>query len=474
MKFEKLDISNSKKGKWFLYGLAMGVALLAVSNLLFAKAKYKTVDSVKLAEGTINYTSADLNVIAMYKSTGKNDVLIEEIPKGNYEIDNEKSYCIVGSTEERITNNMEYTGDKVRIDITKKGTKCYVYFTNATLKTLAALGLSTEEAREGKESFSSTACGSCADSNSGLFKGTDDYGITYYYRGTVDNNWVKFADMYWRIIRINGDGTIRLIYSGDTAQKTGKGTSINDDANVQFNDTFNDNKYVGYMYDGEKKSPSTTYNNEMSDSVTNSTILDTIKEWYDNKIGKNEEYKNKIDGATGFCGDRSKASSNHGNIIYTNQGYGTFPTIYGAYDRFLNPSSTDWDTTQEPTFTCKNKKRDLYTTSDSAGQGNGKLPVPVGLITADEVVFAGGLAGQPNDSYYLYTGRNYWTMSPRGFDDGYAYVFGVYSDGSLGRSDVSDTRGVRPVINLKAGTKFKTKSPDTAGPGNMTNPYEVS
>ena len=107
-------------------------------------------------------------------------------------------------------------------------------------------------------------------------------------------------------------------------------------------------------------------------------------------------------------------------------------------------------------------------TPTGSSKGNKKLSNPVGLITADEVVFAGGKGGTNNQSYYLYTGQNYWTMSPYGFNDGYARVFCVASNGFLGYSVVYYTWGVRPVINIDSDVTI------SSGDGTSSNPFIIS
>ena len=407
MKFEKLNENNGKVSRVFLYGLITGVALLIVSNLFLTKAKYKVVDSAKLVNSTINYSSADLNVIAMYKNDGEKDELIKEVPKGYYDIDNEKSYCIVGNNkEDKITNNMEYTGNSVKIDINKKGTKCYVYFIPEAANTLANLGIK-EEIKEGKIEFTGIA----TESDSGLFSGEDDYGTTYYYRGIVNNNWIQLGNTYWRIIRINGNGTIRLIYSGtDSPKTTGSETTINDGAIVKFNEQNDDNKYVGFMYGGSTKEASSTSYEEAHENKYKSTILESIEKWY--KDSKLDNYSDLLDGSTGFCGDRSIAKENE--TWWTNdtkKGYGKEKTAYGAFNRFITIQNS-WKAKQTPTLKCNNSSNDLYTTSIEQGKGNGALTYPIGLITADEVIYAGGFGGKENRDFYLYNEKNYWTMTP--------------------------------------------------------------
>ena len=81
-----------------------------------------------------------------------------------------------------------------------------------------------------------------------LCKAKDAYGDSYYYRGNVTNNYVKFADKYWRIVRINGDGTVRVIYDGTSAHANGESSEDRQIGTSEFNSGYNDNAYVGYMY----------------------------------------------------------------------------------------------------------------------------------------------------------------------------------------------------------------------------------
>ena len=85
-------------------------------------------------------------------------------------------------------------------------------------------------------------------SSVGLYAGEDNDGTTYYYRGSVGGNYVKFADKYWRIVRVNGDGTVRLIYDGTSAHANGEASSNRQIGTSAFNSYLNDNAYVGYMY----------------------------------------------------------------------------------------------------------------------------------------------------------------------------------------------------------------------------------
>ena len=281
-------------------------------------------------------------------------------------------------------------------------------------------------------------------------------GITYYYTGNP-NNWVQFAGFYWRIIRINGDGTIRMIYQGaadsetpDNDNITGTGTQIGTSA---FNSSSNNNMYVGFKYT----------QNEVHGTKTNSTILGTdtstdtktLNGWYRANL---LEYANYIDGNAGFCGDRTPSTSESNSN--GSGGTGTTITYYGAYIRLV--------TNNNPSLQCSDSG-DIYTTTDSS-TGNKSLTYPIGLITADEVI----LAGIPyyedgrSQSNYLYTNVNYLTMSPFWYNN-YASVFYVDSYGFL--SEIFVTRidyGVRPVINLRADVSI------SSGDGSASNPYVIA
>ena len=313
---------------------------------------------------------------------------------------------------------------------------------------------------KGTPDFSKTAQANCdgienCEETNGMYAAEDDYGTSYYYRGAVDNNWVQFGTnssgqpLYWRIVRINGDGSIRLIYNGTSTATTGNSTMIN--TGLAFNTSSNNNMYVGYMYQS----------NQVHGLVESSNIKKELDEWYfDNLTDEGEA--DKIDGNAGFCGDRTSTTTNGGAPNNTG-GTGTTRTYYGARYR-LNTNKT-------PSFKCTYEdaskvKQDLYTTNGSS-KGNGKLTYPIGLITADEVAFAGEVAGSSNSSYYLYNNANYWTMSPYYFRNGYANVFFVNSGGAFSNYYVDWTDcGVRPVINIRSNVEL-------TGTGSQNDPFKV-
>ncbi len=289
-----------------------------------------------------------------------------------------------------------------------------------------------------------------ATTNEGVYAAEDDLGTSYYFRGAVDNNWVKFGkdstgtDMYWRIVRINGDGSIRMIYSGTTAPTestkivmTGGGTSVSQsNFSTAVNNAGHRSEYVGYMY---------TLGEQHGNSKSNE-IKTTIEKWYAETTLKDNPLisQNQI-----FCNDRSSSSA---QSVTWSSGV-TYD--YGAKGR-LEKNKT-------PILTCP-EEVDKFTSKDST-IGNKMLDYPVGLITADEVAMAGGKCGTRNKSYYLFTNISYWTGSPATFTGDNATTF-EESSGALSHSTSTYDWGVRPVISLTPSVKL-------SGNGTWNNVYEV-
>lgn len=287
--------------------------------------------------------------------------------------------------------------------------------------TLTSLNLSPSS---GTPNFTKT---SIDDKTNGIYSSEDDLGTSYYFRGNVTNNYVKFANKYWRIIRINGDGTIRMIYAGTSAHANGYDDYRVNDMSIgtsAFNSSYNDNTYVGYMYG---TAGATTYANTHS-NTTNSTIKTKLDSWYDTNIVNTGNEKYIADAI--YCNDRSVSSGT---------GIGTTNTTYAAQRRENNGT---------PTLKCTNNN-DKFTKSTTTG--NGKLTKMIGLITTDEVMYAGGTYETYNNEYYLYSGAWYWTMAPYLSASGSAYVYYVGNSGNLIFNRVGYTNGaVRPVVSLKS------------------------
>ena len=273
-------------------------------------------------------------------------------------------------------------------------------------------------------------------SDKGLYKDVDDYGDTYYYRGNVLNNNVYFAGFYWKIIRINGDGTIRLLYNGEKPNSSGVDSAI---LWTQYSNKKDNAAYLGYMYGNSVDILDNAFKNEV-----NSNIKEQIDKWYQNNLTNYTNYLSD----SGFCNDRSISSGS------TPTGY----VIFNAYDRLI--------INKTPTFKCSNGSRDLFTVTNTTG--NKALTYPIGLITADETLYAGIVDSKPNDNNYLHTYVWNWTMTPIKYNYPYltTYTYGNNNAASLPTSATSSYY-VRPVISLKADVKI------TGGIGTSNSPFII-
>ena len=302
----------------------------------------------------------------------------------------------------------------------------------------------------GTPSFSKTSCSSgCGETTVGIYKAEDDLGTSYYFRGDVSNNYVYFAGFYWRIVRINGDGTIRMIYDGTSAHDNGESSTNRQISTSAFNSSTNDNAYIGYMYGTVGSS---TYEATHA-NTNNSTIKTVLDNWYVSNIKDTTNEQYVVDAI--YCNDRE---------LQSGTGIGTTATNYKAYNRNY--------TNKTPTLKC-NQVNDRFTreTTVSGVTGNGALTYPIGLITVDEVAYAGGLYYQSDESannskYYLYTGNYYWTMSPSSYSGSIAIEFRVYNTGLLNSNIVNNRNAVRPVISLSSGAL-------SSGSGTKTDPFKI-
>ena len=322
-------------------------------------------------------------------------------------------------------------------------------------------------------------------SDKGMYSAQDDLGTSYYFRGAVDNNWVKYGkytkdmyncnngtisatdtgnsctkiassgdDIYWRIIRINGDGSIRMIYSGVKAPTESTKVIKTEDTSLGvtvFNANTDSSEYVGYMY---------TLGQQHGTSKS-SDIKTYLDNWYANYTDLNKTGTKITDQI--YCNDRTASTS---NVAYSTTNYTTLTSwnskgttyYYGANGRV-------WNNPVSPDYKCP-VASDKFTTTTV--KGNGKLSYPVGLISADEITFAGLPVGKINNSFYLYTGADYWAGSPIAFFDGdIAYGFFVGGDGALNIDYVNYTYGVRGVVSLSSEANL-------IGDGTWNNVYEVA
>ena len=430
----------------------LGVLIIVVLVLcigLFMKNKTNTLNSNSIKEGITK--ELDENLIGAYIQNGDDYTPTSDIPTSGYEFNAEKSYCKIGDVvQEDMTLSYDMDTQTLTVSpITKEGMKCYLYFDEHKIpagETILAHYSTVLTRRSFSSTVTKTTTGTIYKSaNESQY---DDDGEVYYFAGNPTDNWFYFGGYYWRIVRINGDGSIRLIYNGTSTNQAGDSTMIN--TSQAFNSSYNDNMYVGYMYQS----------GQVHGLTTNSSIKTTLDSWYLSNLADEAEY---LDGNAGFCGDRTP---------YSGSGTGTTQAYYAAFNRLANSKKPSFKCTYED---ASGVKQDLYTTPGSS-KGNGVLKVsnnddratPIGLITVDEVAFAGGVYNQSNTSYYLYNNAEYWTMSPSFFDSaGYgARVFTVDSSGYPYPGLVYYAYGVRPVINLKSAIAI-------TGSGTTDDPFKV-
>ena len=296
-----------------------------------------------------------------------------------------------------------------------------------------------------------------------LASAEDDYGTSYYFRGAVTNNYVEFANKCWRIVRVGGDGSVKLILHNDNP--TGAANpcdAANNSASAAFarysgetyksafNTNYNDNAYVGFKYGTVGSS---TYEATHA-NTNNSTILTNLETWYTNNL---KDYADTIADNV-WCNDKTNVTDityNPWNMSNVNGlGYGTNKIYYGATQRLISTSNSAGGT--GPSLKCNGKLS--------------KITSKIGLITVDELAFAGYAYELQNTTTYLQENATevlWWSLSPSSFDGSYACVWCVY--GSFGRfynRYVSNTGAVRPSISLISSTSI-------TGDGTSENPYKV-
>ena len=341
-------------------------------------------------------------------------------------------------------------------------------------------------------------------SDKGMYKAQDDLGMSYYFRGAVDNNWVKYGkytkdtyytydgdynyslvsscdgldncfkiaskgdDMYWRIIRINGDNSIRMIYTGTSAPDENTKVTLtesgefDDDSNPiggqktsvgysKFNQNYDSAEYVGYMYEIGKQ----------HGTSQSSDIKTYLEDWYANYTDLNVSNTKITDQI--YCNDRTASTS---NVSYSTTNYTTLTSwnskgtlyFYGANGRISNDNN--------PMLTCA-VDSDRFTVNKINGKGNSALTYPIGLITIDEVEMAGNNFNESVKSHYLYTGAHYWTGTPAAFDGDFSFEYSAMDEGGFSMSDVGIRFAARGVVSLSSESKL-------LGSGTYNDVYVVS
>ena len=340
----------------------------------------------------------------------------------------------------------------------------HVEITSAKAPTVSTLAQTILAKNEVKAPITTPGAAISTASEALLASAEDDYGTSYYFRGAVKNNYVEFANKCWRIVRVSGDGSVKLILHNDNP--TGAANpcdAANNSASAAFarysgetyksafNEKTDDNAYLGFMYGA---AGATDYASTHA-NTNKSTILTNLETWYNNNIS---DYADKI-ADTVWCNDKTivkdttyNPSSYGGNA--TGLGFGINKTWYGAAQRLLSTSGSAGGT--GPSLKCNG---DLS-----------KINSKVGLITADELAFAGYAYGLENSTTYLQENATdtYWcSLSPGIFNGSYALVWYIIgSSGDFAHIYVFYTSGVRPSISLKSTT-------NVTGNGTSEDPYVV-
>ena len=282
-----------------------------------------------------------------------------------------------------------------------------------------------------------------------MYKATEDNTDVYYFAGDARNNWVKFGGYYWRIIRTNSDGSIRLLYHGTSPETQ---NAYIGDSEIAFNENYNDSMYVGYKYG----TSGSLENNRLN--TNDSTIKKTIDTWYKDNLVNYTKY---LSTTAVYCNDRELGSGTYsatGNQFY-----------YVGYTRL--------GANKNPSYNCTNEY-DAFSVNNTKAQ----LTYPIALMTADEISYAGGVWIKNAATWYylnskgnasIKNGQNeWWLLSAASWDtDKSSVVFKISSaqdrKAQFGAQSVQYKLHVRPVISLKSDVLHKS------GDGSATNPYEI-
>ncbi len=284
----------------------------------------------------------------------------------------------------------------------------------------------------------------------------NDDGIStriYYFRGEVENNYLVLGDNCFRIMRTNEDGNVRMRYAGkfvnNTCPKTGTKVSV---GSSSYNSDNTSAEKLGYMY-GDLT---------LGDLIPKSDVKDILDEWYlENIIGKGTSIYVTD---TMFCNNRKLIDTRDG-IQYYNAS--------NLIPKIIDPDNlNEYDDNlqiENLTFKCENQEDRFNLSSFSYGNditGNMLLNYPVGLVTMEDIIYAGGVYNVSNNRYYMYTGSSYWTMSPFSFGST-AKVAYVENDGSIKEANINENLDVIPVISISSNTVIYS------GNGEYNKPYIV-
>ena len=441
----KSDAQNASLGKYFVTQISARGEYLPDGENTEIDENLKTIE-IDFKEGTI-----DKNIKQVQKG---NNVEFTLTPSDtSVTLDKLNITCLSGTVP-------TVSGNTLTISNVQKNEFCQVYKKEEpTLLSQILKDNPTRSTRSNNNNgtndfatpLTTTTTGTLFTSTESITGITDSPKEVYYFAGNTTKNWVKFANLYWRIIRTNHDGSIRLLYVGTSHDTTGGniGTST-------FNTNSNSTKYVGYKY-GEDTSLDTIRNN-----TTDSTIKTYIDTWYQNNLTNYTKY---LSTSAVYCNDRSEGTGQTYN--YTSSPSSKFN--FAPYYRM------DYDTdgaAANPSYNCSDI-RDAFSVDNTSA----KLDYPVSLMTADEIAFAGGVAYQTMSTPYAWfisnsagskVSSDWWSLSPIRWDGSYARVWGWnFGIAYLSNVNVGVASAVRLALSLKSCIKYST------GNGTYNEPYEI-
>ena len=294
----------------------------------------------------------------------------------------------------------------------------------------------------------------------------DNLGTSYYYRGAVQDNYVLFNNMCWRIVRIEGDGSVKLTFAGEVEAGATNCNGVTDTSAIINNGSgvtygyktttgLNGNDWYMADYENDGKTATNTTGN------SNTSLKESLDVWFDSKFKSEDTLTaagNKVKNDEWCLGgnDNYKYNDSTG-VLLDAAGIQAYYDENDYYYWYYSPAKRMWGTTKYTDLTC--------------GETEDVIESRVGSITADEVALAGGTTSG-NYTYYLYENAKnmyYWTLSRAFFGSSIDNAFYVYSDGFLidGGVDGNDP-AVRPSVTLVTNTQI------TKGTGIKGDPYIIN
>ena len=470
------------------------------------------VNSIYQNKNKINKTKRKKqnNLAIMIKEDGATDYTksnSKDIPKGDYVLNREKSYCknngVIG----------DYDSTLGKVSFSFIGTdSCYLYF---DYKEDTSLYGTIKKRAQTDTTYLALYTG----------EGADTYANpVYYYKGNVQNNNVLFAGFCWKIVRTTETGGVKIVYNG--VQKDGSCNNTGTDSQIgtsAFNSSYNSPAYVGYMYNTvypySEKSMSSQSNIVFGNSFTYANGTYTLKDTM--TVATWSSGYNTINNNHYTCMTTGTTCTSLYYVYYTSSSNAYYITLTGGksvndalnemlyaddvnkndstikayidswyeknikdkYDDKLedtvfcndrsmsNESSNGWNPNGGSTSTTLHFKN--YSTSnqslvcanetDRFSHSNAKayLKYPIGLLSAPELRLA-----SYGSSHYFNNGQYVWLASPSYFDYSNARVRAVFS-GSWRNSGVYNSGVVRPAVSFQPGTSF------SSGDGSYTSPFVI-